>query len=281
METCPAIGARPALDRTGAWTIGVIEMSATAYFDGREVSRQEVQQWELRRGQRAARLIVAHLGRERALSLLSAAGMTSVEPEELDDTRQMLAVLKGQLGPDGIRTMMQSRCQRSQTAIKAVLALSRGRKKLCAIDLVADGIGAQGYVDWFMHTHESNDEAEMLAANPDHWLIRRAADGRQEVIETTGNSPLPSHFLINFDDDTRPALQPDPTFPVQMIATARFPDGRIVGTVRHQFRDEGKGLRARLGIEFPRAFPGPLVRGHHWHLACEFSNWIEAAARAS
>lgn len=254
-------------------------MVTTAYFDGRTVSRQEVQQWESTRGKRALRLLRAHLGPEKTLALLSSAGVTSAEPEALGDLREMLAVLKERLGQDGIRTMMQGKCRRSGLAIKAVLALSRGRKKLCTIDLLADGTDAQGYLDWFMHIHESNDETQMLAANPDHWLIRRTEDGRQEVIETVGSSPLPSHVFINFDDEHRPALQPDPAFPVQLVATGRLPDGRIAGGVRHQFRDEGDGLRARLGIEFPLAFPGPVMRAHQWHLACEFSNWIEAAAR--
>jgi hypothetical protein len=29
--------------------------------------------------------------------------------------------------------------------------------------------------------------------------------------------------------------------------------------------------------EFPIATPPWLIRAHRWHLACEFSNWIEAA----
>jgi hypothetical protein len=254
-------------------------MATTAYFDGRTVSRQEVQQWEVMRGKRALRLLKAHLGAERTLSLLSSAGLTSTEPDELRDLRETLAVLKARLGPDGIRTMMQSKCRRSELAIKAVLALSAGRKKVCTIDLLADGTDAKGYLAWFMHTHESDDEAQMLAANPDHWLIRRTEDGRQEVIENVGSSPLPSHVFINFDDEHRPALKQDPAFPIQLVATARLPNGRIAGGVRHQFRDEGEGLRARLCIEFPLAFPGPIMRAHQWHLACEFSNWIEAAAR--
>lgn len=249
------------------------------YFDGRTVSRQEVHEWEFTRGKRALRLLRAHLGPERTLGVLSSAGLTSAEPEALGDLRAMLAALKAGLGSGGIRTMMQSKCRRSAFAIKAVLALSAGRKKLCTIDLLADGTDAKGFLDWFMHTHESNDEAQMLGANPDHWLIQRKQDGRQEVIETVGSSPLPSHIFIKFDDEQRPALQQDPAFPVQLVATARLPNGRIAGSVRHQFRDEGDGLRARLGIEFPLAFPGPVVRAHKWHLACEFSNWIEAAAR--
>jgi hypothetical protein len=91
--------------------------------------------------------------------------------------------------------------------------------------------------------------------------------------------PLPSHIFINFDDEEKPNLQPDPAFPVQMVAAGRLADGRLTGLVRHQFRDEGSGLRARLGIEFPRALPAPFRLGHRWHLSCEFMNWIEAAIR--
>jgi hypothetical protein len=155
-------------------------MSTTAYFDGRTVSRREVQQWELMRGKRALRWLGSYLGREETLALVSG-DMTSLEPEALADLRPMLAELKAGLGPDGTRTMMGSRCKRSALAVKAVLALSRGRRKLCTIDVLADGIGAQDYFDWFMHAHESNDEAAMLASNPDHWLIRLTDDGRQEV----------------------------------------------------------------------------------------------------
>jgi hypothetical protein len=49
------------------------------------------------------------------------------------------------------------------------------------------------------------------------------------------------------------------------------------GAIRHQFRDHGDGFSARLTIEFPALTPGRIVRTHRWHLACEFSNWIEAA----
>lgn len=57
----------------------------------------------------------------------------------------------------------------------------------------------------------------------------------------------------------------------------RTADGLAVGRLRHQFRNEGEGLSARLTIEFPALTPGPMIRGHQWHLASEFSNWLEAA----
>ena len=53
--------------------------------------------------------------------------------------------------------------------------------------------------------------------------------------------------------------------------------GVPIGGVRHLFRDEPNGFRARLTVEFPLTMPSYMIRQHRWHLACEFSNWIEAA----
>ena len=50
-----------------------------------------------------------------------------------------------------------------------------------------------------------------------------------------------------------------------------------IGGVRHQFRDTPDGFLARLCVEFPRFTPRRVIAEHRWHLACEFSNWIEAA----
>lgn len=126
---------------------------------------------------------------------------------------------------------------------------------------------------------DAGDEAPLLAASPDHWLLRRRDDGVQQVIETTGGSPLASCIYLD-ESEVGPLRTPaDPTFPVQWVACGRSrPDGPPAGALRHQFRDEPDGrFTARLTIEFPRLTPTRLVAGHRWHLACEFSNWIEAA----
>jgi hypothetical protein len=55
-------------------------------------------------------------------------------------------------------------------------------------------------------------------------------------------------------------------------------DGTLIGGIRHQFRDEGDGVRALLTVELPWLI-GPIApAAHRWHLACEFSTWLEAAA---
>lgn len=117
----------------------------------------------------------------------------------------------------------------------------------------------------------------MIAANPDHFLIDTAADGRQEVIETTGDSPLATRFFVDYDD-TSPLVTPrDPTFALEAAGVARTDHGLAIGGVRHEFRDEPNGFHARLCVEFPLLTAPHMIAEHRWHLACEFGNWIEAA----
>ena len=33
------------------------------------------------------------------------------------------------------------------------------------------------------------------------------------------------------------------------------------------------GFRARLGIYWPAKAQPEMIKGHQWHLACEFVNW--------
>ncbi len=120
----------------------------------------------------------------------------------------------------------------------------------------------------------------MLHACPDHYVIARDDRGRQLVIETTGGSPLPGAFVVDYDDVSELRTPPDPSFPVQVAGVARLADGLAIGGVRHQFRDEGQGFRARLTVEFPSTLPRRMIAAHCWHLACEFSNWIDAAEGA-
>jgi hypothetical protein len=47
-----------------------------------------------------------------------------------------------------------------------------------------------------------NDKANMLDAVPDHYL-RGLPDGRQELVETTGGSPTPTRFLVDYSTGDR------------------------------------------------------------------------------
>lgn len=128
-----------------------------------------------------------------------------------------------------------------------------------------------------MSTERPDYELSMLAANPDHFLITTTPTGQQEVIETTGGSPLPSRFLIDYQDLASLQTALDPTCGADASGVARAESGLPIGGVRHQFRDTDAGFHAHLIVEFPRLLPSRLVRQHQWHLAVEFSNWIESA----
>ena len=62
-----------------------------------------------------------------------------------------------------------------------------------------------------------------------------------------------------------------------MVALDVLVVSTALGAIRHLFRDGPDRFDVRLTIEFPRATAPHMIRAHRWHLACEFSNWIEAA----
>lgn len=131
---------------------------------------------------------------------------------------------------------------------------------------------------YYRHAMETDDEVALLSACPDHYILCERTDGLQQVVETTGGSPLAARIFLDESDTGTVTTAADPTFPVQWVAVGgTSPAGPPAGAIRHQFRDEPEGFEARLTGEFPLAAPPWLIRGHQWHLACEFSNWIEAA----
>ena len=42
----------------------------------------------------------------------------------------------------------------------------------------------------------------------------------------------------------------------------------------HQFAETDTGFKAKLTIYFPAASAPEMIEGHRWHLACEFTNWV-------
>lgn len=85
--------------------------------------------------------------------------------------------------------------------------------------------------------------------------------------------------LLLHDEQTDAVVTPaDPSYPFRMAGTARLADGTVLGGIRHQFREEGGGTRALLAAGFPWLMPRASIAAHRWHVACEFSRWVEAAA---
>lgn len=231
------------------------------FIGGREISRQQVMEWE----------------RRRALVVLKKLGGQPLGNEDLKTLNQQVLDRKLMLGSDGIRRLLQNELALSQPVANFVARISCGFRRYSVTELLVDRGSAREFVDWFIQRNELNDETTMLAASPDHYVIQKNADGAQEVIETTGGSPLVGKFMIDYLDLSSLRSLPDSRYPYQAAGVARSEDGLALGGVRHQFRDEGFGFRAKLLVEFPMMIMPGAVSTHRWHLAGEFSNWIEAA----
>jgi len=226
---------------------------------GRMTTRDAVLAWEDNRITAVARKLRAH-----------------VPSGNVAMRRDALLQAKLELGPDEIATRLRRETRLAEFVAKAEAGVSR-RRRFSAIELSVDGGVAEQFVQTFRGWRETSDEPAMLRACPDHFVIRTGSDGRHEVLERTGGSPLPSLFFIDYEDIGSLVTEADPRFPHQIAGVARTADGVAIGGVRHQSRDTYNGVHARLTVEFPLPTLGRMVAGHRWHLACEFSNWIEAA----
>lgn len=237
-----------------------MNVAVRAFINGREVPRGQVLDWERRRAQAVARKL----------------GATPVGLDLPTLNRQLL-VHKLKLGPARILHILRRELAVSDAVAVLTARLSFGARRFSAIELLVDGGSAQQFVDWFNERGRINDEAAMLAGTADHYVLRSTPDGAHEVVETNGGSPLAARFFIDYDDLSSLRSAIDPDYSLQIAGVARSAGGLPIGGVRHQFCDEGQGFRARLLVEFPLLILPQIVSGHQWHLASEFSNWIEAA----
>jgi hypothetical protein len=238
-------------------------MTVQTHFGATAVPRDAVLAWEAKR----TRVQLRKLG-------ASTSG-------DLDTLRTALAAQKQRLGRTAIEQRLARQIAISDLVTRLVARASRGRRRLCQVELFVPGARADDLITWYEAKLTADDEAAFLSACPDHHLFRPITEPHgQEVWETPGGLPIACRFLFELDTTDGVRTPVDPSYPVQLTGIARIADGTAIGAIRHQFRDEPGGARALLTVEFPYLI-GPIVpSAHRWHLACEFANWIEAAARA-
>jgi hypothetical protein len=237
------------------------------YIDGRLVAPSEVQSWESRRASAVLTKLTSRVGRLGMAELL--AGVDLSAPD-------VLVTLKLRLGHAGLYTILKRELAVSERVARIAVTASRGGSTYSQIRLVASDCSAAEFAAWFDGLTVTNAEADMVAACPDHYLLRGLPDGRQEVIETTGGSPTATRFLVDYATGDQVSIPTNPVYPVQIAGQAVLDDGLVIGGVRHQFRDVDGSMEALLTVEFPRVFPARMVAEHRWHLATEFGNWIRA-----
>ncbi|OLP03636.1 hypothetical protein BVU76_03585 [Mycolicibacterium porcinum] len=257
------------------------EVAIQTFIDGRAVSRADVQRWEAQRAKAVLAKLGSRMGRRAVAEVLPGVDLDTVVDASLDAQREVLCALKIGLGHAGIYAMLRHELAMSERVARLAVAGSRGRNTYSTTRLVVDGVSAEKFGAWFDGLTATNDELAMVRACPDHYLLRGLPDGRQEVVETTGGSPTPTRFLVDYAAAESVSVPVKPEYPVQIAGRAVLDDGLVIGGVRHQFRDVDGAMEALLTVEFPGLFPARMVAAHRWHLAVEFSNWIIASAAAS
>lgn len=245
---------------------------------GRELPQEFIDAWELRRAQAAARFLNAKLGVPGPRRVLDAG------PGELVALRAVLTDAKRDLDPERVRAQLAPQLRLSDLSAKAMGLASLGRRKASVVDIVCEGASAAEattrMMDLFTASSPRN-HALALMGSPDHYVMAAHEGSVQEIVEFTGGAPMPSQFFITWGDTAAVAFPRDLSFDLEMAGTARLKDGTIVGSVRHQYRDEGSAFRARLADEFPAIFPPSLITAHQLHLACEFVIWYRALVTES
>jgi hypothetical protein len=238
-------------------------LDITASIDGRDVPRAEVLAWEARRAAKVLRKLRAN-----------------VDSDDVAELRRVHIARKLELGHEAIEALLARELRLAASSAGIGAALSRGRRRMCTIELTGRGATVEGIPAWYLEAITANDEVPLIEACPDHYISRTRGDGRQEIIETTGGSPFALRMFFDDGDVSALRSEPDRTFPVEWTSVARDDSGRAIGGVRHLFRDGPDGFQVCLTVEFPSTTLPHMVRQHRWHLACEFSNWIEAANAA-
>lgn len=204
----------------------------------------------------------------------------SIKPS--DDTEVFyneLSRIKQNMTYDEIVSNIKGKLLIGKIGMKIAVIFSFGKRRMSKTTIFADGIHIDklgGIIDSLMTENTEEHRKVNLSVSPDHYaLVPRG--NTLEVIETTGNTPVPTQFYITFNDETGLQTPRDESFPYQSVGIAKLKDGTIIGGVRHQFRDTETGIEARTVVEFPAICPKTILREHQKHLASEWSGWIQWA----
>nr|WP_137676246.1 hypothetical protein [Parerythrobacter lutipelagi] len=228
-------------------------------IDGQMTALAQVHDWEFADALRACKRLHLDPG-ERTLK----------------EMRAFLLETKLDLGTPRIRKLLRWQVGATDVLSSLMALLSFGGRKICSVDILCNRGTAKGFADWFIGLNTDDRKSILLNGEPQHYVLGPTSQGYQEVIETTGGAPLPSHFYIHYGDTSKLKTPPDPAFPVEIPGVAYSPLGIAVAGVRHMLRDEGPGFRCRPLAELPTLTPDSLISQNRWHLATEFTNWITA-----
>jgi hypothetical protein len=194
-----------------------------------------------------------------------------IERFELKQARSALALWKSR-GRPAADIFTEEELATSNALYEKWLAEANGQLKSTEVTMQATGITAEEFLEHFQEM--ARDEPTMLAANPEHYLIRVDADGIHGI-EVCGGVPL--HVFFRFGDELLDQFPTTPGYPVRQVAKGYTKDGTFIVGGLHQFRNTDDGFEGILGILYGSAIPDDHLTYHQQHLAVEFHNWYRFA----
>lgn len=209
-------------------------------------------------------------------ALIDGAEISELELLRYEVKRARIAalLLYQKIGAQGIAKLLKNEIATMEQIEHKWFELSADEWTGSITEIRVNGGSASGFLKWFQDRVASNDEAMMFNAHPEHYAVVKAPDDRVSILETIGGWKLPGLMYARFTQDERDAVEtPDPALPVRLIGYLVSENGEARGRVLHQFGDTAYGFRARLGIYWPAKAEPDMIKGHQWHLACEFVNW--------
>lgn len=215
-------------------------------------------------------LLAAYVGDLSALLIRPPEDISNIVQE-----RNLLADTKIKAGDAAMRQLVATDLLITDQASN--LAAVYPQWAISEIDIFSNRGTAEDFAQWFTdHAISLDDERSMLVACPDHYLLHGIRPDSQDVIEVTGGAIEASHFVIDYSDSRGLPIVVDPDFPVRFSGAAMNSYGVVIGGTNHRMRTLAQGFQVHAAIFFPAALPYWFITEHRWHLACEFSNWIEA-----
>jgi hypothetical protein len=213
------------------------------------------------------------------MSITVASGPTSTGTTadwELFFARRALATLKARLGAEALLELLRPQIDASTATLTEWIESSEGRWQPSVTEMRVTGLSAAEFLAHFETI--SHDQPRMLAAQPEHFVLRPRGGDTMQVVENLG--PHISDLALHFTGEQDAVAELSPDHPTRMVGHAVLPNGEVVAHLLHQFRDTADGFEVLLGIYFPAAAPEAFIEAHRQHLAVEFTNWFHDAGQA-
>ncbi|WP_207666103.1 MULTISPECIES: hypothetical protein [Clostridia] len=237
------------------------DVNIKVLINRKQFTQQDMEVWKKQRIKKAYKTLHIKIPQKASISEMS----------------DKLTKWKVQLSDDEIRKILRKKLFFSKYVMKIAGRLSGKKRRVARTTILAKGISVDKFsklLDLLMVEAAKEHRKVNLSVYPEHYVLTPDKNGVLEVIETTGNAPVPVQFFITFGDESGLSEPKNPKFTYQSAGVAKLDDGTIIGGVRHQFRDTPAGIECRLAVEFPVLCPPIIVNSHQKHLAVEFTNWL-------